>query len=241
MQPQAFALPFEDRMLHGDHWIGRPGQLQALLLHGGGTSSSAGLAPLREHLQAQGIGSLAFDFVGHGRSGGALLGSSLASRLAQVDAVLRAHELDPARTGVIGFSMGGHIAALSAARHRFAACGLVIPAAYTARAAALPFGPAFSAALREPGSWRDSDAFVAIAGYRGRLQVVSAERDAVVPAEIPARYAREALAAAASHHHVISGAGHDLNAHFALHPETRVRAYDLLASLIRGTIDPIPS
>lgn len=75
----------------------------------------------------------------------------------------------------------------------------------------------------------------------GRLQVISAEHDAVVPTAIPARYAREALAAASCHHHVIADAGHDLSAHFALHPPARVRAYDLLASLIRGTIAPIPS
>jgi len=231
-----FAVPFEGLLLRGDHWIGQAGLPQALLLHGGGASSSRGLAALREHLLAQGIGSLAFDFIGHGRTGGLLLGSSLASRQAQVDAVLRAQCVDPSATGVVGFSMGGHIAALSAARHQFAACALVIPAAYTACAAHLPFGPAFSAALRQPASWQDSDAFEALARYAGRLQVISAELDAVVPSDIPARYARESLVAAACHHHVIPGAGHDLSVHFTRHPEARDSAYDLIAALIRGTI-----
>jgi hypothetical protein len=36
---------------------------------------------LRQTLQQQGIASTAFDFVGHGETGGSLLGSSLAHRV----------------------------------------------------------------------------------------------------------------------------------------------------------------
>lgn len=241
MRLQELAIAFASTLLRGDRWLLDPASPHALLLHGGGSSSSAGLAPLREHLREQGIASTAFDFIGHGRTGGSLLGSSLAERLAQVETVLQAIGLTASSGGIIGFSMGGHIAALAAGRHGFAACGLVIPAAYTAAAAALPFGPAFSAAIRQPGSWRDSDAFAAIAGFRGRLQIASAELDAVVPAPIPCQYLQAGKLATMRHHHVIQGAGHDLSAHFAKRPEDRTTLHDRLAALIRQSVDPLDS
>lgn len=231
-----FGVPFEGLRLHAEHWSGAPGPPEALILHGGGTSTCKGLTPLREYLLARGIGSLALDFVGHGRTGGALIGSSLASRLAQVEAVLHAHPLPARRSAVIGFSMGGHIAALTAARLGFSGCGLVIPAAYAAEAAKLAFGPAFQTTLRRASSWQDSDAFAAIAGYRGHLQIISAEHDAVVPAAIPARYEREALEAASVHHHVVQGSAHDLSIHFEEKPAARDIAYGLLAQMISRTI-----
>jgi len=231
-------VPFAGTLLHGDRWRLDLGAPEALLLHGGGTSSSQGLQALREHLRDRGIASTAFDFVGHGRTGGALIGSSLAERLAQVEAVLQASGITAGSSSIIGFSMGGHIAALAAARLGFAACGLVIPAAYTAAAAALPFGPAFSAAIRQPESWRDSDAFAALAGFRGRVQIISAALDAVVPATIPCQYLQACTLAAMRHHHAVCGAGHDLSAHFARRPEDRVIVYDRLAMLILGDAGP---
>lgn len=235
MRLEALAVPFAGTVLRGDRWlIDGNGAPQALLLHGGGTSSSAGLQPLREHLRDQGIASTAFDFIGHGRTGGVLIGSSLAERLAQVEAVMQATGLTPGSSGIIGFSMGGHIAALAAGKHGFAACGLVIPAAYAAAAAELPFGPAFSAAIRRPESWRDSDAFTALSAFRGRVQIVSAELDAVVPAAIPCQYLQACRLAAMRHHQAISGAGHDLSTHFDTRPQDRTLVYDRLAALIRG-------
>jgi pimeloyl-ACP methyl ester carboxylesterase len=238
MSVEAFELPFDGRILRGDHWQPRDARAGALILHGGGTSTIKGLAPLRELLFARGIASTGFDFIGHGRSDGTLIGSSLAERSAAVDAVISARQLQAETLTVIGFSMGGHVAALAAQRHGFAALGLVIAAAYSAEAAQLKFGPDFAAAIRKPLSWRDSDAFAAVAAYRGRLQIISAGADAVVPAEIPQRYFDAALHCASRHHEVIAGSPHHLDAHFAQAPQDRTRAYDLLAQLAIGAIIP---
>ncbi len=100
----------------------------------------------------------------------------------------------------------------------------------------MPFGPAFSAAIRQPESWGDSDAFAAIAAFRGRLLIASAELDAVVPAPIPCQYLQAGKLATMRHHHVIQGAGHDLGAHFVKRPEDRITLHDRLAALIRGCV-----
>jgi len=239
MSVETFEVPFTDgRMLRGDHWQPDDARAGALILHGGGTSTSKGLAPLRDALFAQGIASTAFDFIGHGRSDGTLIGSSLAERSAAVDAVIAARQLQPHKLAVIGFSMGGHVAALAAQRHGFAGLGLVIAAAYSAGAAQLKFGPDFAAAIRRPQSWQDSDAFAAAAEYRGRLQIIAAGADAVVPAEIQQRYFDAAQHCASRHHEVIKNSPHQLDTHFAQAPQDRTRAYDLLAELAIGAIIP---
>jgi len=239
MAIETFEVEFGGRRLSGDHWQPEAARASALILHGGGCSSAHGQAPFREFLFSQGIATTAFDFIGHGKSEGTLIGSSLAERSSAVDAVIAARQLQPHRLTVIGFSMGGHIAALAAQRHGFAALGLVIAAAYSAGAAELKFGPDFAAAIRQPQSWRDSDAFEAVAAFWGRLQIISAGADAVVPAEIQQRYFDAAERCVSRHHEIVAGSPHDLGKHFAQAPQDQARAYDLLANLAIGAIIPI--
>jgi len=228
---QEFEVDLGGRRLHGSQWQPENAGAAVLVLHGGGCSTSQGLAPLREVLYEHGVASTSFDFIGHGRSEGTLIGSSLAERSAAVDAVIAARQLEPTGMAVIGFSMGGHIAALAAQRHGFAGLGLVIAAAYAAGAASLRFGPDFANAIRQPLSWQDSNAFAAVAALRGHLQIVSAGADVVVPAEIQQRYFDAAQQAASRHHEVIEGSPHQLDQHFAARPQDRTRTYGLLTKL----------
>jgi pimeloyl-ACP methyl ester carboxylesterase len=85
---------------------------------------------------------------------------------------------------------------------------LLVPAVYTDRAYHLPFGPEFSAAIRVPGSWRKSDVFDSLSGFRGNLLVIAAECDATIPAEVPLGIFESADKAASRLLHVIRGAGH---------------------------------
>lgn len=228
---QEFEFDLDGRRLHGSHWQPEDARAAVLVLHGGGCSTSSGLALLREVLYEHGVASTSFDFIGHGRSEGTLIGSSLAERSAAVDAVIAARNLQPADMAVIGFSMGGHIAAMAAQRHGFGGLGLVIAAAYSASAGTLRFGPDFAHAIRQPLSWRDSEAFAAVAEFRGHLQIVSAGADAVVPAEIQQRYFDAAQQAASRHHEVIADSPHQLDQQFAVRPQDRTRTYGLLTKL----------
>jgi uncharacterized protein len=228
---QALSIPFGEHVLRGDVLAAPQGQSTVLLLHGGGSSTGEGFAALRAFLHARQVGTVAFDFVGHGRTGGAQLGSTLAQRVAQVLAVVQALALDPARLTLAGFSMGAYVAACAAERLAPAGLCLAIPAAYAPEAFEQPFGPAFSTVLRRPRSWAGSDAFEHVAQFTGHLLVLSAEHDAVVPAEIPHTYHERAVNACSREHHVVAGSGHDLSTHYAVHPGAREQAYEALARL----------
>ncbi len=229
--PIEFSLSFQSTPLQGNHWQHPDSRATALVLHGGGSSSAAGFGELRDFLYQRQISSIAFDHFGHGKSGGSQLGSTLAQRVAQVGAVIEQLALRSEQLSLIGFSMGAYVAALAAQAHAIPRLGLAIPAAYASAAYHVPFGPDFSQILRTPRSWENSDAFDIIAGYRGHLLVVSAEQDAVVPAEIPARYHQQAGRSASRHHHQIAGAGHNLSLHFAELPQARIDAYEKIVAL----------
>lgn len=228
---QALCIPFGEHLLRGDVLAAPQGRSTVLLLHGGGSSTGEGFAALRAFLHVRQVDTVAFDFVGHGRTGGAQLGSTLAQRVAQVLAVVQALALDAARLTLAGFSMGAHVAACAAERLAPAGLCLAIPAAYASEAFEQPFGPAFSMVLRRPRSWAGSDAFEQVAQFAGHLLVLSAEDDAVVPAEIPHTYHARAVQARSREHHVVAGSGHDLSTHYAAHPAARDQAYEAVAHL----------
>ena len=241
-----FSLPFGEHTLIGDCFT--PLQLRgtALLLHGAGSSTAEGFADLRSFLNDQGIGSAAFDCIGHGRTGGLQLGTSLAQRVAQVEAVAQSLGRGSSELTVIGFSMGAYVAVQVAAAVGANGLGLAVPAAYAPDAFNLPFGPAFTAVLRRPGSWSESNAFDRISQYTGHLLVLSAERDQIVPGEIPHRYVSSARQARSTRHHVVARAGHSLSKHYDAEPAAREAVHQEIAALClraaHPTIDrPLPS
>lgn len=226
-----YEVPFQHTLLVGNRWVPRRAIRTALLLHGGGASAADGFQELRAFLYAQAIETLAFDFVGHGRTGGPQLGTTLQERVQQVHAAINSQRLEPSTLTLIGFSMGAYVAvkaAVEVGAHRLC---LAIPAAYAAQAYMAPFGPAFSQILRTPRSWVNSDAFDLTRDYTGHLLVVSAEEDKVVPAEIPQRYASAGDNRASTVHHVVKGSGHNLSEHYEREPQARMTAYNEIASL----------
>jgi pimeloyl-ACP methyl ester carboxylesterase len=176
-----FPLPCGDHLLCGDQLHCPQPRAHLLVLHGAGNGQRAPFLPLRQTLQQQGIASTAFDFVGHGETGGSLLGSSLAHRVCQAKAVLTASRLHTQPVALLGSSMGAYIAIRLLEYIECSHLILQVPGAYTPEAFAVPFGPAFSAVLRQPDSWLESDAWDRLAGFRGHLLLVEAERDAVIP------------------------------------------------------------
>lgn len=186
---KALAVPFVERALAAQWHPGEKGPL--LLLHGAGSSCKAHWQDALAALSRRGLACAAFDFIGHGETGGDLAGSSLASRLAQSLAV--AAELPRAPRALLGASMGAYVA-LRALEHlsEVSRLVLVVPGVYAPCAFDLPFGPAFSAEIRQPRSWAASDAFERVAAFAGRTLILATEQDEVIPREIPERLAAEA-------------------------------------------------
>lgn len=186
---KGFALPFAERALATEWHRGVAGPL--LLLHGAGTSCKAHWRESLVALSDRGLACAAFDFIGHGETGGELMGSSLASRLAQPLAVAQGLPASP--RALLGASMGAYVA-LRSLEHLpgVTRLVLVVPGVYALSAFDLPFGPTFSAEIRKPASWAASDAFERIAAFSGRTLIFGCEQDEVIPRQIPERLANSA-------------------------------------------------
>ena len=229
IQPSIFELPFGTSLLRGDRY---PGECNAVVLHGAGQSSRERFARLRRSLYNKGMPSVSFDFIGHGETGGSLLGSTLHSRTEQASAVIQHAGREPLT--LIAASMSGYTAIkllkFFAVEHLI----LLVPAVYTHRAYDIPFGSAFSTAIRKPGSWRDSDAFRILPAFKGNLLIIAAESDDVIPREVIERIYAAADNARVRHRHIVPGSRHG-----SLFPRDRDfhLALDMITSTCRKTKD----
>ncbi len=199
----ALAVPFGNTVLRGDSYRN---PCHAVVLHGAGKSSRMRFTRLRRALNERGVPTASFDFIGHGETGGELVGSSLKERTEQAAAVLRQVAVEPFT--LIGASMSGYTAIRLTEIFRVENLVLLVPAVYTARAYDLPFGPEFSSAIRVPESWKDSDAWSILSLFRGNLLVMAAEHDHVIPREVVERIHSSAVQAENRTLHVVSGSHH---------------------------------
>jgi pimeloyl-ACP methyl ester carboxylesterase len=202
-----FSVPFPGALLKCDSMVGAS-SLQTLLIHGAGTSERGRFAPLRRVLHEHRIASVAFDCIGHGETGGDLSSSSLASRTRQAEAVLDALP-GTNRLAVVGTSMGAYNAIRLLATRRIDSLVLVVPGVYTPAAYEVPFGSQFTALIRQERSWDQTDAWALLAQFKGRLLVIAAEKDNVIPAEIPLRLVQCAVQASWRKLHVVPDAAHN--------------------------------
>ncbi len=177
-----FQVPFAGHTLVGD--IAPCGDAPPLLiLHGAGQSSRERFRPIREDFWARGLASVAFDLIGHGDTGGVLRQSSLISRTQQACAVIEALSL-PQPLAILAASMGAYTAVKLLEHYTVDRLVLMVPAMYAAEAYTVPFDQGFTELIRRPRSWTASDAWDTLKSYTGRLLIVAAEHDRVIPGEV---------------------------------------------------------
>jgi fermentation-respiration switch protein FrsA (DUF1100 family) len=198
-----FDLAFDEYMLRGDSFSRR---CETMVLHGAGNSSRARFSQLRQSLNDSGIPSVSFDFIGHGETGGNMQGCTLRGRTEQAAAVIRHACVEPLT--LIASSMSAYTAIKLTEIFTVNNLILLVPAVYTPRAYRLPFGPEFSAAIRHPGSWQDSDAFDIVSGFKGTLLVIAAESDEVIPREVVEQIHASAKNAKVRLLHVVPASNH---------------------------------
>lgn len=172
-------IPFDGHTLVGDIMAAEAAP-RLLILHGAGQARRERFRDIREHFLAHGVGSVAFDCIGHGETGGDLKSSSLRSRTDQARAVIEAAGLRQPFS-VLGASMGGYTAVTLLRHYAVASLLLVVPAMYAAEAYPVRFDAGFTEIIRRPESWQASDAWGLLARFTGRLLIVAAEQDAVIP------------------------------------------------------------
>lgn len=234
-----FDVPFDGHLLKADRYHGRASN-RILYLHGAGASSRRGHHLLRGALQQRGLGSISFDAIGHGETGGALAQSSLASRTRQAQAVLaasamRAGHAIPQPLALFGASMGAYNAIRLTEHYAVDALVLMVAGVYTPAAYEVPFGPDFSAVIRRQRSWADSDAWDMLSRFEGRLLVIHAEHDATIPLEISERLVAAASRAETRQLHIVRGAEHNrLWSLLAETPAAFEAALDLVTTTVNG-------
>lgn len=160
--------------------------VSTLFLHGAGKATKERALPIATRLASEfGISSMLFDFSGHGESTGELTESSLRRRVNEATDAVRVGGLVQPLT-ICGFSMGGPIAISLLQNQVVRTLVLFYSAAYSRAVTDLKFGdPLFSSTIRQHESWRDSESFEILKGFRGNLLVVTGENDDVIPHEIP--------------------------------------------------------
>ena len=166
-----------------------------LILHGAGNSNRGRFHLLREQLYAKGISSAAFDFIGHGDTGGDLKQSSLSSRTHQACRVIDSLNLQQPFS-IIGASMSAYTSVKLLQHYQIKTLILLVPAMYTSLAYSVPFNGGFSSIIRQPQSWVRSDAWRILADYTGRLLIVAGENDPIIPRDVIKRIYDSAVNAA---------------------------------------------
>lgn len=185
-------------------------QADILMLHGGGIVSGLHhYNELREDLHHLGISSCAFDFIGHGRSGGILSDSSLAQRTEEAYEVAVSGRLRHPLT-LVGASMGAYTALKMTEHCQVDALILIVPAVYARHAYEARFQGEFTKIIRQPMSWLGSDAWEIAERFTGSLAIIAAENDEVVPQEIPLRLFKAAKNAKGRYFHTVPNSPHKI-------------------------------
>jgi pimeloyl-ACP methyl ester carboxylesterase len=160
-----------------------------LYLHGGGSGNRRRIGYLANALAMRGISTFAFDFSGQGDSSGQLSGSSLRLRLDQARAAADLMGEDGPSI-VMGNSMGGYVAAELLAFVQPRALVLSCPALYVAQAFEARFAHDFTDILRKSQDFSNARPLPLLRAFRGRVLLITAGQDRVIPASVIETYRR---------------------------------------------------
>jgi len=203
-----------------------------LCLHGAGLVGRRRFDKLRGLLFSKNIASCAFDFVGHGESGGHITSSSLDDRTRQALIVIKSQKLSQPLS-IIASSMSGHVAIQLTKSCMVENLILIAPAIYATKAYSVAFGSGFTEIIRKPYSWRDSDAWEILKNYTGNLLIFEAEKDQVIPHEIIKRIYGSAVKTKSREVVVIRDATHPLIKWVIGHPVFLKQIFNKIYKIIQ--------
>ncbi len=211
MKRELFAVRFNKTKLIGDI-IPAGAKTSVLILHGSGKSNRLRYDYIRFPLAEDGIATCAFDFIGHGETGGNFESTSLKKRTQQAVAIIGQLKLSQP-LGLLGGSMGAYTSIKLTEIFQVDRLVLTVPAVYSKDVYKIPFGKNLTEKLREKEGWRDSDAWEILEKFRGKLLIVVAGNDEVIPREVPKRIYEAASNAKSRHVHVLKNAPHQIRKH----------------------------
>ena len=192
-----FSLQVDKHVIKGDI-MGNVGSCKVFCLHGAGQSNRRRYEQIRKRLFEEGVSSCAFDFPGHGETGGNLKESSLMERSEVAEKVIRRFDSGEPIT-IIGASMSGYTAVKLLELFRVDQLVLIVPAAYDKEAFELPFNAGFTECIRRKNSYLNSDAWRILQSYKGKFLLITAEKDEVIPENVIKKYKKSASHAQVDH------------------------------------------
>jgi pimeloyl-ACP methyl ester carboxylesterase len=149
--------------------------------HGFGlTASRTRIRYMLDYLAQHGVSSACFDFSGNGDSTNF---ETATLDLRKKQALAAANELGrkDGSLALIGTSMGGFIAALLAPQLKPRSVVLISPAIYSDEAMGFQLDRNFPTAARAAGDYKKSSALRALSTFEGKLLIVGADGDTVLP------------------------------------------------------------
>ncbi len=187
-----------------------------LFLHGGSkTIGKDRFIQWQKDLGSEGIGTIAFDYIGVGESAGDMSKESLSKRTSDTIEVVQwmCERYSGSVYTLCGVSMGGYIVLDVIERmpqSTFDSVILMVPAAYSDAAYDLKFDETFSLELRRPGGWADSSSFKWLKDFSGTKLLIASEYDQVIPQEIIDKYRTAGDNGGLFYFSQISGAPHNI-------------------------------
>ncbi len=191
---------------------------ELLVLHGAGQGRRSRFELLREELLRREIGTAAFDGVGHGDTGGTFEGVTLRSRTEQAKKFVRSLD-EFSFKHVFGSSMGAYTAIKLTSDFPIETLILNVPAVYDLAAYDVLFGPDFSSIIRAENSWERSDAWHLLSSFTGKLLVISAGMDEVIPQAVIEKILQSASSAKSVEHLEVKESGHLLSQYMNENPD----------------------
>jgi alpha-beta hydrolase superfamily lysophospholipase len=231
MKRKEFSVDFRETKLIGDT-IFSDSSPRVLCLHGAGPADRQRFKELRNMLAAKGIASCAFDFIGHGETGGEMASSSLKSRVEQSLAVIASQRL-PRPLSIIASSMSGYVAIQLIKSCEVDNLIFLAPAVYASNANSIAFGPEFTKVIRRPYSWRATDAWEILKQYKGNLLVFAAEKDQVIPDEVIQKIYTSAQNAKSREVVLLKEATHPLGKWLNEHPDLLRTVSDRISDVLQ--------
>ncbi|MCY6371472.1 alpha/beta hydrolase [Clostridium ganghwense] len=225
-----FYVDYKNHKIIGD-LIGNKNHKNIFFLHGAGHSNRKRFEPLRELFYKNGFSSCAFDFIGHGETGGLLSESSLFERTKQVCTVIDYMKNDEPLT-IIAASMSGYTAVKLLESYNVDNIILFVPAAYDKDAYMLPFNHKFTDCIRKDRSYKNSDAWQILNEFTGNLIIIKAENDTVIPDEVINDYYESAFNAKTRKIITIKNSPHGVLNYLSEHEEQLKNTVDEIIKII---------
>lgn len=176
---------------------------------------------------------MAFDFVGFGETGGSIHESSLQKRTEQACAMIEAMNIK-SPICLLGSSMGAYTAVKLSEILPTNGIILFVPAMYDLAAYSAPFGDEFSQIIRKPNSWVNSDAWQILQAFRGRLLVVAAGQDDVIPQDVIRRIDEAAANTSWKEVYTVQHSSHMLIQYLEQNPSEFDHVVGLIQHCVKG-------